>query len=495
MSEPAPGRFRMIRTLRFRLASTFLLLLTIVLAVVGVVGTSTLKRVLEAQSEEELHEQIGALKGYFRFDEQGNWMWFVDHSDPEEEAAAGWVKTVFVIADEKGNALDGSPEPGLKPLSDRETILSELKQMQSTHQPVLKYFRGSDRITYQVLSTTMSDPAHGRTYYVAEGRSLAQDAVTVRAYKTRFLIFFPLALLVCSVVSWYSAGAALRALQSVEKAAQAITGSNLGLQIPKRGADDELDRLIDSFNEMSGRLKTSFAQIRQFSTDVSHELRTPLTAIQGQLEVALFTATRKEDLQEAIENALQDVERITNLVRALLLLSQSETGQIPVNKTCLDLGEIVKELAEQFEIPAEAGQLELRAVLPEAPVWCEADRTQIERVITNLLANAIKYTPPGGFVEACAEAVSDRVRVTVRDSGVGIPETHLPHIFDRFYRVPDVNWEKGLGLGLSFVASIVRAHGGEIEVRSEVGKGSCFEVLLPAGNVSIVAAEPSPAVV
>ena len=106
------------------------------------------------------------------------------------------------------------------------------------------------------------------------------------------------------------------------------------MQISKRGADDELDRLIDSFNAMSGRLKSSFAQIRQFSTDVSHELRTPLTAIQGQLEVALFTATRKEQLQEAIENALQDVERLSNLVRALLLLSQSETGQSRSKRAC-----------------------------------------------------------------------------------------------------------------------------------------------------------------
>src|SRR5438270_13765291 len=115
-------------------------------------------------------------------------------------------------------------------------------------------------------------------------------------------------------------------------AAQEITGSNLGLQIPKRGADDELDRLIGSFNEMSRRLKAYFEQLRRFSTDVSHELRTPLTAIQGQLEVALFTAKRKEPLQEAIGNALPDVERLSNLVRALLLLSQSETGQIPMNK-------------------------------------------------------------------------------------------------------------------------------------------------------------------
>jgi signal transduction histidine kinase len=261
------------------------------------------------------------------------------------------------------------------------------------------------------------------------------------------------------------------------------------LQIRKRGADDELDRLIDSFNQMSGRLKASFDQMRQFSTDVSHELRTPLTAIQGQLEVALFTATRKEQLQEAIENALQDVERLSNLVRALLLLSQSESGQIPMNKTLLDLGQLIDELVDQFQIPAEAHNIRLEA-LHQEPVSCEADRTQLERVVTNLLSNAIKYTPSGGWVRATAENAGSNVRLIVEDSGVGIPDSHLPHIFDRFYRVPDPNPEKGLGLGLSFVAAIVRAHGGEIHVDSGVGRGSRFEVTLPAGVVRSSAETP-----
>jgi heavy metal sensor kinase len=304
----------------------------------------------------------------------------------------------------------------------------------------------------------------------------------VRKFQRNCFIFFPIALVACALVSWYSTGRALRGLKSVEQAAQEITGSNLGLQIPKRGADDELDRLIDSFNAMSGRLKSSFAQIRQFSTDVSHELRTPLTAIQGQLEVALFTATRKEQLQEAIENALQDVERLANLVRALLLLSQSETGQIPVKKSVLNLGKLVGELVDQFQIPAEACQVTLTQT-GNRDVLCEADRTQMERVITNLLSNALKYTPEGGWVRVSAEASGSNVRLVVEDSGVGIPPNHLPHIFDRFYRVPDPNPEKGLGLGLSFVAAIVKAHGGEIRVDSEAGRGSRFEVILPAGMV------------
>jgi signal transduction histidine kinase len=304
----------------------------------------------------------------------------------------------------------------------------------------------------------------------------------LRRFERDFWIFFPVALLTGMLVSWISAAGILQSLYSVEKAAQEITGSSLGLQIAKRGADDELDRLVDSFNAMSGRLKASFEQMRQFSTDVSHELRTPLTAIQGQLEVALFTATRKEQLQEAIENALQDVERLSNLVRALLLLSQSESGQIPTHKAVVDLAELVEDLVDQFQIPAEAQNVKLTETHRE-PVLCEVDRTQIERLVTNLLSNAIKYTPNGGWVRACAEPVGNNVRLIVEDSGVGIPPSHIPHIFDRFYRVPDPNPEKGLGLGLSFVSAIVKAHGGDIHVTSQVGKGSRFEVILPAGAV------------
>jgi heavy metal sensor kinase len=304
----------------------------------------------------------------------------------------------------------------------------------------------------------------------------------------------PVTIFVCVLASWFSVGRGLVALESVETAARDITGSNLGLQIPLRGAKDELDRLIETFNEMSRRLKGSFDQMKQFSTDVSHELRTPLTAIQGQLEVALFTAKSPEQLREAIENALQDVERLSNLVRALLLLSHSETGQLPMNKSAVDISRMVSDLVEQFQIPAEAHNVRLMCE-SSSTVVCEADRIQMERVITNLLSNAIKYTPSGGWIKAQAEAAAGNlVRIVVEDSGIGIPPDHLLHIFDRFYRVPDPNPEKGLGLGLSFVASIVKAHGGEISVKSEPGRGSRFVVTLPQGSTKAAAIRTQPAV-
>jgi heavy metal sensor kinase len=475
---------KLFRTLRFRLAATFLAVLAAVLLVVFIFGTATLRTVLENQSEDELNELLGTLKDWpIQFDDgTGQPYWYADVTDPDDRAEVARLQAVYVIANSEGKIVWGSCDASQKPLCDPAAIRSEFQLLQRTHQPHLKTVRGPDGTWYQVLSSLKTDQRHGTKWYFAEGRSLGEDRVIVRNFRRNFLIFLPIALFICAVVIWYSAGSALASLHSVETAAQEITGSSLGLQIRKRGADDELDRLIDSFNQMSGRLKASFEQMRQFSTDVSHELRTPLTAIQGQLEVALFTATRKEQLQEAIENALQDVERLANLVRALLLLSQSESGQIPMNKTVVDLDELVRELVDQFQIPAEAHNITLEAAYTE-PVLCEADRTQLERVVTNLLSNAIKYTPAGGWVRASAESAGTNVRLVVQDSGVGIPDSHLPHIFDRFYRVPDPNPEKGLGLGLSFVAAIVRAHGGEIHVDSYPGQGSRFEVILPAGAV------------
>ncbi len=462
----------------------FLLLLTLVLALVGIVVTVKLRSILDNQSDQELRDELSTMRVYVHL-EDGKVEWFADRTDPEDDATVGKLKQLYIFADDQGNVKDATSNPVFEALVRKDVIKADVAVLRNSTEPTnIREVKGSDNLPYAIISTLRIDDKH-HEWYEAVGHSLAADQALQRKFRRYYFLFMPIALAICTAVSWYGAGNALKALSAVEKAAQQITGTNLGLQIPKRHADDELDRLIGSFNEMSRRLKASFDQVRQFSTDVSHELRTPLTAIQGQLEVALFTSAKPEQLREAIENALQDVERLANLVRALLLLSQSESGQIPMHRSLIDLDELVRDFVEQFQIPAEAQQLTL-GQSSTGPVWCEIDRTQIERVITNLLSNALKYTPPGGWIRAHAEPAGHDALLVVEDSGMGIPQDHLPHIFDRFYRVPDPNPEKGLGLGLSFVASIVKAHGGEISVESEIGKGSRFTVRLPAGPVRTV---------
>ena len=485
---------RIFRTLRFRLASIFLALLCIITVGVGLAGIRLLHWILENRMEQTLLEELTAFRGYLRFYEDNRGLyWFVDKTDPEEAAAVERLRDVSLIARPDGTIWDGTTDHAFDDMTSRDTVLKELRTLEATKTPIFKTVKGDEDGPYLVVSGLLVDTAHRANWYIAVGRSLAENNQLLRRFqRLYFFLFAPVVIFLSILLSWFSAGRALVALQSVEHAARDITGSNLGLQIPLRGANDELDRLIGTFNQMSRRLKASFDQIRQFSTDVSHELRTPLTAIQGQLEVALFTARSKEQLREAIENALQDVERLSNLVRALLLLSHSETGQLPMNKTVVNLSELVAELVEQFQIPAEAHSLRLTAN-SAGPVYCEADRIQLERVITNLLANAIKYTAAGGWVKAWTQEAGHYAKVIVQDSGIGIPSDHLPHIFDRFYRVPDPNPEKGLGLGLSFVASIVKAHGGDIQVHSEPGLGSRFTVILPVGNVRPLPQASTPA--
>ncbi len=200
-----------------------------------------------------------------------------------------------------------------------------------------------------------------RSYFLAIGRSLADSQRTVDKITNYYFLSLLALIPLSSLLGWVVSGRALQPVNSVAQAAQNITGSNLSMKIPLRGAGDELDRLIDSFNRMTARLAGSFEQIRRFSTDVSHELRTPLTAIRGQLEVALFTAETPEQYRDAMVNALEDVEKLSSIVRALLLLSQAESGQLVLQKTSLDLGEVVRDVVDQFQIPAQ----EKRIVLTE----------------------------------------------------------------------------------------------------------------------------------
>jgi heavy metal sensor kinase len=303
-------------------------------------------------------------------------------------------------------------------------------------------------------------------------------------------------ILAAILLGWFMAGRALAPIEEVAQTAQRISGKNLRIRIPSRGTNDELDRLVDAFNRMIERLDAAFQQTKQFSTDVSHELRTPLTAIRGQLEVALLAAKTTEQYQDAILNALEDVERLSQTIRALLQLSQAESGQVILQKKPIDLPPMMENLLEQFGIPAESGKVRLTTSLP-AHCVAEVDRIQIERLISNLVSNAIKYTPEGGLVNVALHDRGREVELVVEDTGVGVPAESLPHIFDRFYRVPGALGEKsperGLGLGLSFVAWIVKEHRGSIDVDSKPGDGTKFTIRLPKGDIGHIEHSLAPA--
>lgn len=487
MAAVAAHALRITRRLRFRLTLSYVVFFSLLLILLGLFFRHTLEVILEEQVSEVLNEEWAAIKGYLRIEKNGP-QWFYDSTDPDEDFIVERLRRVYFLADRTGTPVEFSPLYKSLGLESPAEVRAALRSGKSATR-----IRTNDQgVPFMIRSGMLVDDRHkSKPYFVAIGRSLAENSVVVRRFERNYFTVLPLLIALSSLLGWFMAGRALTPVNSVAQTAQRITHSNLGLQIPLRAAGDELDQLIDAFNRMMERLNRSFEQIRQFSTDVSHELRTPLTVVRGELEVALFTAKTVEDYRNAMVNALEDVERLSNIVRALLMLSQAESGQLVLQKSDVNLAELVSKLVEEFQIPAETEQVTLRANV--RPSTIHADPIQIERLISNLLSNAIKYTPAGGEVKIeVASEPKDHApgaRIRVRDTGVGIATDHLPHIFDRFYRVPSAAPEKGLGLGLSFVAWIVQAHGGEVHVDSQTGKGTTFSVWLPSAEPAHGASE------
>ena len=473
-----PGKaFGWTRGLRFRLAVSYVVFFTLLLVLLGIVFRQTLSTTFESEMDSVLDEEWGAVKGYLRTGPAGP-DWFYDRHDPDESFTVERLRRIYLLADTQGHVLQRSEIYDSLGLDSPAEIQATLKSGHSA----TRIRTDPKGVRYMIRSGPMIDE-RGNKYYLAIGRAIDQNDKVLYDFTRNYFSVVPVVIVLSGLLGWFLAGRALDPVNSVAEAAQRITHSNLDVRIPARNANDELDRLIEAFNHMMTRLNHSFEQIRQFSTDVSHELRTPLTVVRGQLEVALFTAQTVEQYREAMADALEGVERLSNIVRALLLLSQAESGQLALQKSELDFAELVRDLVDEHQIPAEAQGVRLSADLP-ATCRISADRTQIERLVSNLLGNAIKYTPAGGAVKVTLAAGFDQVKLIVEDTGVGISPDHLPHIFDRFYRVPSADPDKGLGLGLSFVAWIVKAHGGTIEVESQLQKGTRFVVSLPIGRLA-----------
>ncbi len=464
------------RGLRFRLTMSYVVIFAILLVGIGLYFRVSLERLIEARTRELIEEEWRAVRGFLRI-ERGQANWTFDPRELDDASHVERLRKLILITDREGAVLEVSN--GYRAFGVETP--SEIQQILANRMPqwkVKKDGKGTTLLLRYGVIRSVNQP-----YLLVVGRTLTDNETLPAMFVSNYFSVLPLLVGLTLFLGWFMAGRGLEPVNRVAATAQEVSSSTLHVRIPGRETDDELDRLIDAFNKMMDRLSQGFEQVRRFGTDVSHELRTPLTSIRGQLEVALFTANTKEQYRDAIVNALQDVDRLSSIVRALLLLSQSEAGHLVLKFLRLNLSETVTDIVEQFQIPAEDAGVTLDAELP-AEIWVDADRVQIERLVANLLSNAVKYTPRGGKIRVTLRTLvnelGDHVEMCFSDTGQGIPEESLPHIFERFYKVPGGDPDKGLGLGLSFVSWIVRAHHGKIEVDSKLGVGTTFRVLLPA---------------
>ncbi|HMF19226.1 MAG TPA: heavy metal sensor histidine kinase [Gemmataceae bacterium] len=278
---------------------------------------------------------------------------------------------------------------------------------------------------------------------------------------------------------YFLARRALRPVQHMTRAANQISADQLHKRIEVDNPADELGALGQTLNRMIERLERSFTEIRLFTADASHELRTPLTAIRTEAEVALGKLPDKEH-QQILGSILEECDRLTRLTDQLLTLSREDAGVSKQVCEPVDLAALVRGVVDTMRLLAETKGLRLD-LEEHGPIEIDGDPARLRQVFYNVIDNAIKYTPEGGSIEVRMESLSRESRVSVADTGIGIPPEHLARVFDRFYRVDKARSrdQGGTGLGLTIARSIVVAHGGKFELKSTLGQGTTCTLVLP----------------
>jgi heavy metal sensor kinase len=281
---------------------------------------------------------------------------------------------------------------------------------------------------------------------------------------------------------WFVTTRSLRPVSAMTRKASQITAANLRERLPRARTADELDELARVLNDMLDRLGASIRQMVQFSSDAAHQLRTPLTRIRGELDLILRSGV-SDPPRSQLERIQEELERLSRVCGRLLLLARldQQVGNGSLFDERLDLEEVVSELLEQMAPVAQDRGVQLRRGATST-VRVRGSRPLIVEALLNLLDNAIRATPVGGFVAVSLDANGDGVRLSVEDSGPGVPPEERQRIFQRFYRIPRTSAgaaDDGSGLGLAIVQGIAQAHGGHVEIVEAPRGGSVFRVVFP----------------
>jgi heavy metal sensor kinase len=309
------------------------------------------------------------------------------------------------------------------------------------------------------------------------------DATELTLRRVRWLLLWsaPAVLLLASLGGIWISRRALAPVDEITLAARSIGIQSLSQRLDVPSTGDELQRLSETWNEMLARLEAAVKRLSQFTADASHELRTPVALIRTTAELTLRRERSPETYREALRQVVLESERTSRLVDDLLLLARADAGLPSLALERMELTPLVRDVCQQGQVLAESRQLQISTVAPEEPVFVEANDPALRRMLLLLLDNAMKYTPVGGRIVLSVDRDPGGATVAVRDTGIGIPETALPHVFERFYRVDESRNRDagGTGLGLSIAKWIAERHHASLEAESVVGEGSVFRIRFP----------------
>lgn len=310
------------------------------------------------------------------------------------------------------------------------------------------------------------------------GYSLQSEGHLVATFKRTFTFTMGGLLLVAVGMGWAMARSALSGVAMVTHTAQKISEDDLDTRVPVQHRHDEIDQLAVTFNQMLDRIKLLVSGIRQMNDNIAHDLRSPITRIRGLAEVTLTGGGGMDEYIQMAASTIEECDRLLQMINTMLTISRTEAGVDPMTFETVDMARAAHEACTLFQPLAEDKGIAMQCSA-RAECLVRGNQQMLQRLLANLVDNAIKYTDAGGSVRVVVDDQAQRVRLMVQDTGPGIPPADHKQIFQRFYRGDQSRTQGGAGLGLSLAQAITRAHGGEITLQSAPGQGSTFTVLLP----------------
>jgi signal transduction histidine kinase len=396
------------------------------------------------------------------------------------QAVPGYI----VIVDTLGRAVYRSNDVMRLQGQDLATLQTQLADLPNSGEALIFSL---DSLQEKLLFVSRSLPGDpGGLSRIASGADATRASTVPSEYMFDALVIVPLIIIAAGVGAFLFLGRTQRQLAEITTEVAAITdGRSLHRRLALSEETTDFAGLMTTLNAMIGRLETSFAGLRRFTADASHELKTPLAVLRADVERAMADNASQNERMVALEEALQEVRRMSDLVESLLTLARADEGRFDLHREPVELQPLVQDVYETALILGEAQGVTVN--LPfTADVTVMGDRTRLRQLFLNLVTNAIKYTPAGGKVELGLGRHPDNVTFAVRDTGIGISAADFPHIFERFWRADRVRSRMsergGFGLGLAISQWIAQAHGGTLTASSRLGRGSLFTVTLPLSD-------------
>jgi len=318
------------------------------------------------------------------------------------------------------------------------------------------------------------------------GQSMENHTRIIEVFRKVFITTMVIIFVLAVVVGWFMARRALVGVESVTRTARRISEGSLEKRVPVKKRADEIDQLALTFNRMLDRIEKLVTGIKEMSDNIAHDLKSPITRIRGIAEVSMTSDSSLKEYEAMAAGTIEECDRLLDMINTMLIISRTEAGVNQLDCQNLDISKLVTDACDIFQAPAEDKGLTLDCNGPGS-ISIDGDVRLIQRLVANLLDNAIKYTPADGRIDVSVSPGENRtVEIAVKDSGVGISGQDLEHIFERFYRCDPSRSQTGTGLGLSFARAVARAHNGEITGVSTLGEGSTFTVMLPKNQPNLV---------